>query len=73
MHSPLQACVHVRINAGGAVSRRGFLRNVAGLAVGTAGLRKGIHYFADAAQQLVRIVRACVGAHARRRNARNRG
>src|SRR5437016_12471064 len=39
MHSPLQTCVKVQVTAEGAVSRRGFLRGVAGLGIAGAGLR----------------------------------
>src|SRR5262245_5055322 len=59
MHSSLQACVHVRINAGGAVSRRGFLRNVAGLAAGGAGLRWSQSFSAFAGEMKKRG-KACI-------------
>src|SRR5712671_4891448 len=36
--TPLQTCVNVRVNANGAVSRRGFLRRVAAGSVAFAGL-----------------------------------
>ncbi len=39
MNNALQTCVHVRVNSAGAVSRRGFLRNVAGLGLAAGGLR----------------------------------
>lgn len=39
MHSPLQTCNSVRVTSAGVISRRGFLRGVAGVGLAGAGLR----------------------------------
>jgi hypothetical protein len=59
MTSPLQTCVHVRVNAGGAVSRRGFLRRLAVGGAAAAGLRWGDALSAYAGE-LKRQGRACI-------------
>jgi hypothetical protein len=59
MTSPLQTCVHVRVNARGAVGRRGFLRRLAAGGAAVAGLRWGDCLGAYAGE-LKRQGRACI-------------
>jgi hypothetical protein len=59
MLSPLQTCVDVRVSAGGAVSRRGFLRRVAAGSAAVAGLRWS-ECLGAFAGELKRQNRACI-------------
>src|SRR6266511_1717407 len=59
MTPPLQTCVRVRVNASGAVSRRGFLRRLAAGSAAVAGLRFSDYLSAHAAE-LKQQGRACI-------------
>src|SRR5438067_2393673 len=59
MTAPLQTCVNVRVNARGAVSRRGFLRRVAAGSAAVAGLRWS-DYLSAYAGELKKQGRACI-------------
>src|SRR4051794_28373585 len=59
MTSPLQTCVNVRINAQGAVSRRGFLRRFLAGSAAVAGLRWS-DYLGAWAGELKRQGKACI-------------
>src|SRR4051794_40471292 len=59
MTSPLLRCVDVRLNADGAVSRRGFLRRLAAGGAAVAGLRWG-DYLGVHAAEMQRQGRACI-------------
>src|SRR5437660_719742 len=59
MTLPLQTCVHARVTAGGAVSRRGFLRRLAAGGAAGTGLRWG-DYLSAYADELKRRNRACI-------------
>src|SRR5438067_4245049 len=59
MTAPLQTCVNVRVNARGAVSRRGFLRRVAAGSAAVAGLRWS-DYLSAYADELKQKNRACI-------------
>src|SRR5438876_4802536 len=59
MTLPLQTCVRARVTAGGAVSRRGFLRRVAAGGAAVTGLRWG-DYLSARADELKERNRACI-------------
>src|SRR5262249_52623849 len=59
MPLPYRTCVDVRVNAEGAVSRRGFLRRTAGGAAAVAGLRWADCFNASAGERR-RQDRACI-------------
>src|SRR5882724_10382060 len=59
MTSPLQTCVNVRVNAEGAISRRGFLRTLAAGSAAVAGLRWSDSLSAYAGE-LKKQGRACI-------------
>src|ERR1051325_2406305 len=59
MPLPYQTCVDVRVNAEGAVSRRGFLRRTMGGAAALPGLR-GADCLSAYADELRRQDRACI-------------
>src|SRR3954453_13630484 len=59
MTTPLQPCVNVRVNADGAVSRRGFLRRLAAGGAAVAGLRWS-DYLGAHAGELKKQGRACI-------------
>lgn len=57
--TPLQTCVNVRVNGNGAVSRRGFLRRLAGGSAAVAGLRWS-DYLSASAAELKKQGRSCI-------------
>jgi hypothetical protein len=59
MTSPLQTCVSVRVNARGAVSRRGFLRHLVAGSAAVAGIR-WTDYLTAYASELKKQNRACI-------------
>src|SRR5437870_8489766 len=59
MTLPLQTCVRARVTAGGAVSRRGFLRRLAAGGAAVTGLRWG-DYLSAYADELKQRNRACI-------------
>src|SRR6267378_8376068 len=59
MISPMQSCVSVRVNAKGAVSRRGFLYRLVAGSAGIAGIRWS-DYLTAYAGELKKQNRACI-------------
>src|SRR5712692_8698731 len=59
MIAPLQTCISVRVNAVGAVSRRGFLRRLVAGSAAVAGIRWS-DYLSAYAGELKKQNRACI-------------
>src|SRR6516165_3817541 len=59
MTAPLQTCVSVRVNAAGAVSRRGFMRRLVASSAAVAGIRWS-DYLSAYADELKQQDRACI-------------